>query len=219
MELPSPPANLPSPPFYNVSGIANLRDIGGYSCPAPQSANHASSNSTTDSSGPSYSIARHLVYRSADPSRVTPVGVERLQELGVRVVFDLRSMPEILRHGKEWEGVDKNLKPFREREVRANGAPTTSARPGMSRADTERAIERGELGVPDALKTEQELDQERGVIERVWTPVFSEEDYSPEKIALRYKDYVSQSDEVSLFLSDIQSHHQGCWWLTCGRDL
>jgi len=145
-------------------------------------------------------MARHLVYRSADPSRVTPAGVERLQELGVRVVFDLRSMPEILRRGKEWEGVDKNLKPFRERADRANGASsaTIDARPGMSRRDTERAIERGEVGVPDALRTEQELDQ--GVIERVWTPVFSEEDYSPEKIALRYKDYASASDQVSLAL-------------------
>jgi len=155
MEIPPPPVNLPSPPFYNVSGIANLRDIGGYSCPAPSS----SQASATDSTTSSHSIAKHLIYRSADPSRVTASGLSRLQELGVRVVFDLRSMPEVMRRGKEWEGVDKDLKPFRERDGGAQG-----------------------------------LDDDR-VIERVWTPVFSEEDYSPEKIALRYKDYASQSDE------------------------
>jgi len=73
-------------------------------------------------------------------------------------------MPEILRHGKEWEGVDKNLRPFRER-----GSGAT-----------------------------QSTSADEGIIERVWTPVFSEEDYSPEKIALRYKDYASRSDEVSI---------------------
>lgn len=158
MEIPPPPANLPSPPFYNVPGIANLRDIGGYSCPAPSSPDPASA---TTSNAPSHSIAKHLIYRSADPSRVTPSGLSRLQELGVRVVFDLRSMPEIMRRGKEWEGVEKDLKPFRERS--------------------------------DGGAKDQETEE--GGIERVWTPVFSEQDYSPEKIALRYKDYASASEE------------------------
>ncbi|GAB7343342.1 hypothetical protein MBLNU457_1388t1 [Dothideomycetes sp. NU457] len=163
MEIPPPPANLPSPPFHNVSGIANLRDIGGYSCPAPSS----SKTSATDSNASSYSIAKNLIYRSADPSRVTPSGLSQLRELGIRVVFDLRSMPEVMRRGKEWEGVDKDLKPFRER------SDDISKDQGKNRGD----------------------EKDESVVERVWTPVFSEQDYSPEKIALRYKDYASASDE------------------------
>ena len=67
-----------SPPFVNVAGIANLRDIGGYT-----------------SSTNSHQTTRHnLVYRSADPSKVTPDGLAKLKELGVKKVFDLRSIPE-----------------------------------------------------------------------------------------------------------------------------
>ncbi|KAF1988861.1 hypothetical protein K402DRAFT_351361 [Aulographum hederae CBS 113979] len=41
---------------------------------------------------------------------------------------------------------------------------------------------------------EEEGGEERG-IERVWCPVFAEEDYSPEKVAVRFKDYAREGTE------------------------
>lgn len=83
------PPILP-PPFVNIPGIANLRDIGGYN---PGTKTHQSTR-------------RNLVYRSADPSKVTPDGLAKLKELGVKKVFDLRSIPEIHKQGPEWAGVE-----------------------------------------------------------------------------------------------------------------
>ncbi|EMC93858.1 hypothetical protein BAUCODRAFT_567438 [Baudoinia panamericana UAMH 10762] len=73
---------LPSPPFIDIAGIHNFRGIGG---------EHA---------GPG------LVYRSADPSKATRTGLQKMsQDLGIRTVFDLRSAPEIRREVKEWANV------------------------------------------------------------------------------------------------------------------
>ncbi|KAI4794557.1 hypothetical protein E4T44_09457 [Aureobasidium sp. EXF-8845] len=77
------------PPFVNISGIANFRDIGGYS--------------TTTSTH--QSIRSNLVYRCADPSKIQPSGLAKLKELHVKKVFDLRSIPEISKQGPEWAGV------------------------------------------------------------------------------------------------------------------
>ncbi|THY74838.1 hypothetical protein D6C86_04418 [Aureobasidium pullulans] len=82
------------PPFVNVTGIANFRDIGGYS--------------TTDK----HSIRRGLVFRAADPSKVQPEGLAKLKELGVKKVFDLRSIPEIHKQGPEWQGVEVEKEVF-----------------------------------------------------------------------------------------------------------
>jgi len=74
--------SLPSPPFVEVPGVHNFRGIGG------------------DHAGPG------LVFRSADPSKATRAGLEKMsQDLGIRVIFDLRSTPEIKRDGPEWAGV------------------------------------------------------------------------------------------------------------------
>ncbi|KAI5210734.1 hypothetical protein AUEXF2481DRAFT_31890 [Aureobasidium subglaciale EXF-2481] len=82
------------PPFVNITGIANFRDIGGYS--------------TTDN----HSIRSKLVYRCADPSKVQPDGLAKLKELGVKKVFDLRSIPEISKQGPEWAGVEVEKEVF-----------------------------------------------------------------------------------------------------------
>lgn len=50
--------SLPSPPFVNVPGIANFRDIGGNN------------------------VRRGLVYRSADPSKPTEEGLMKMKDLG-----------------------------------------------------------------------------------------------------------------------------------------
>ena len=99
------------PPFVNISGIANFRDIGGYSTTAP-----------------SYqSIRNNLVYRCADPSKDQSSGLSKLKELGVKKVFDLRSIPEISKQGPEWAGVAVEKEVF---TTRPEGSDTTENLPG-----------------------------------------------------------------------------------------
>ncbi|KAH7390251.1 tyrosine phosphatase family-domain-containing protein [Cadophora sp. MPI-SDFR-AT-0126] len=122
--LPIPEAaSLPSPPFITVPGIQNFRDIGGYPI----------------TSSPNHSIRSSVVYRCADPSKITEEGVIVVQELGITHVYDLRSNNEIERN---------------------------------------KAAGRG--GVV----------QWQGC-ERVFAPVFEDQDYSPEALASRFKDYAS----------------------------
>jgi len=101
------------PPFVNIDGIANFRDIGGYS-------------TTTTSSSPQ-SIRSHVVYRCADPSKVQPSGLAKLKELGVKKVFDLRSIPEISKQGPEWAGVAVEKEVF---TTRPEGSEDTEDLPG-----------------------------------------------------------------------------------------
>ena len=69
--------SLPRPPFVNVEGVRNLRDIGGYS--------------TT----PGYCTRRGLIYRSADFGTCTENGLKQLEALDVKAIFDLRSKHEV----------------------------------------------------------------------------------------------------------------------------
>lgn len=113
-------ASLPSPPFIPIDGIHNFRCIGKY-----------------PTSNPTSITRSDLLFRSAEPSHVTPSGIEALKALKITTIFDLRSLPEIKR-----------------------------------------------------MKTHTPI-VEIGGIERVFVPVFKDRDYSPEVIALRYKDYTS----------------------------
>ncbi|KAH7308539.1 tyrosine/serine phosphatase-like protein [Stachybotrys elegans] len=73
---------LPSPPFVAVPGIFNFRDIGGYPV----------------ASRPGFLLRPGLVFRSGDPSAVTPDGLALLRDrLGLAAVFDLRSHAEVQR--------------------------------------------------------------------------------------------------------------------------
>lgn len=57
--------SLPSPPFIEIDGIANFRDIGGYPTAQPQN------------------VRRNLIFRAADPSKATPHGLQKMKnELG-----------------------------------------------------------------------------------------------------------------------------------------
>ena len=114
-------SSLPSPPFVPVEGIHNFRDLGGYPV----------------SSSPSITVRRNIIFRSAEPSQITPNGIQMIQSLGVTTFFDLRSGPEI-----------------------------------------------------EKLKARTPVIEIEG-IDRVFVPVFADKDYSPEQIALRYKDYAS----------------------------
>lgn len=63
-------SQLPSPPFVDVEGIANFRDAGG----------------EETSSGKS--VVTGLIYRSADPSKATEAGLQKMsQELGMSIAI------------------------------------------------------------------------------------------------------------------------------------
>ncbi|KAI0458486.1 tyrosine phosphatase [Xylaria acuta] len=130
--------HLPSPPFISVPGLPNFRDAGGYEVTSdPPGASSAE--------GKRKMVRRGILFRSSEPSKLTDAGAAQLsQQLGIRLVYDLRSAVEIARslgsgHGfplREWEGS-----------------------------------------------------------ERKFVPVFLDQDYSPEALALRYKNYAAESDE------------------------
>jgi hypothetical protein len=120
---------LPSPPFIQVDGLPNLRDIGGY--PVPGASN--------------YSIRRGVVYRGGAPSSsIDEGGLATIRSLGITHVYDLRSNPEI-----------------------------------------EKAEAAGKGGIVHF-----------GGSERVFAPVFIATDYSPQNLAIRFKNYQSGTPEV-----------------------
>ncbi len=121
-------AALPSPPFIQVEGLPNLRDLGGY--PVPGSKN---------------SIRRGVIYRAGAPSsRIDDEGWTTIKSLGITHVYDLRSNPEI-----------------------------------------EKAEAAGRGGVVEFEGSK-----------RVFAPVFTEVDYSPQNLIVRFKNYQSGSPEV-----------------------
>ncbi|KAM5347156.1 hypothetical protein ACJ41O_010161 [Fusarium nematophilum] len=110
------------PPFHSIPGLPNFRDLGGLPVPI--------------ASRPSHTIKPGVVFRSAEPSRVTPSGIAALQDLKISHVYDLRSQVEIKRYAsaiREWPGA-----------------------------------------------------------ERVFVPVFLDDDYSPEAIAVRFQHYSAE---------------------------
>jgi len=77
-----------SSPFILVDGVPNVRDAGGHACHPPTNANE---HSTTE-----WYIRSGLLFRAAQPSQITPPGVEKLtKNLHVQAVFDFRSKQEI----------------------------------------------------------------------------------------------------------------------------
>ncbi|KAI1108838.1 tyrosine phosphatase [Nemania sp. NC0429] len=132
--------DLPSPPFILVPGLPNFRDAGGY-----EIVSDSPSVTSTQGKGRTKMIRKGVLFRSSEPSRLTDDGAAQLsQQLGIRMVYDLRSTVEITRgldskHGfpiREWEGS-----------------------------------------------------------ERRFVPVFLDQDYSPEALAVRYKNYAAESAE------------------------
>ena len=70
---------LSSPPFVTVEGVINIRDAGGQ----------------LSSTFPDKRVKSGYIFRAGEPSRITEKGKTQLRDLGVKVVFDLRSDTEI----------------------------------------------------------------------------------------------------------------------------
>ncbi|KAF7290093.1 TYR-PHOSPHATASE-2 domain-containing protein [Mycena chlorophos] len=62
------------PPFVHIEGLVNMRAVGGFTAPKTKPI---------------------ILYRCADPSRITPKGKEQFAALGIRDVFDFRADDEI----------------------------------------------------------------------------------------------------------------------------
>lgn len=107
---PTPPSSvgtllLPSPPFISAPGLANLRDIGGYEIPS----------SPSSGSSPRKMVRKGIVFRSADPTKLTEEGVTVMQTLGIKHVYDFRSKQEFGKtpdtEPKEWKGSKRHFVP------------------------------------------------------------------------------------------------------------
>ncbi|KAI0748774.1 protein-tyrosine phosphatase-like protein [Daedaleopsis nitida] len=88
-------STLSAPPFVSIDGIPNVRDFGaGYpsSLPSPTASDSTPSPTRTI-------IKPRTLFRSGEPSRITPQGVEQLRALGIRKIFDLRADVEVAKYG------------------------------------------------------------------------------------------------------------------------
>lgn len=131
---------LPSPPFIDAPGLANLRDAGGYPVGEPATA----------------MVRRGLLFRSAKPVHHTETdGLNALRQLGIKNVYDLRSVTELASEG--------------------------------------------------ALESAATLPNGLDGAQRVFAPVFMEQDYSPAAIASRFKSY-SSGAEVSPSYKHTHTH-------------
>lgn len=76
-------SELPSPPFIQVEGVPNFRDLGGYPC-------------IPGTSNTPHSIRRGHVFRSAQFSRISPTGTSTMTStLNIHTLYDFRSRKEI----------------------------------------------------------------------------------------------------------------------------
>ncbi|TFK64054.1 hypothetical protein BDN72DRAFT_872181 [Pluteus cervinus] len=81
---------LANPPFVQISGVINVRDLGSYS----------------SASNPGKVTRPRLLFRSAELSSVTEEGKTQLRGLGISKVFDLRSDTEIYKYNTPLPQID-----------------------------------------------------------------------------------------------------------------
>lgn len=84
------------PQFVTVPGLSNIRDIGGWPVHDPKSEDV-------------FQVRKGVVYRGPDTATISPEGLTKLKELGIRTVFDIRSKPQIMKAGgvKELDGIQR----------------------------------------------------------------------------------------------------------------
>ncbi|EED14439.1 conserved hypothetical protein [Talaromyces stipitatus ATCC 10500] len=91
----------PPPRFLSVGGVVNIRELGGHSCnglsPTPASKSSPDNKlEVTPRGSDDLRIRPGFLFRSAQPSQITPAGIETLiHELGIKSIFDFRSQTEI----------------------------------------------------------------------------------------------------------------------------
>lgn len=71
--------DLVNNPFIAVEGIFNFRDIGGYPI----------------EKDPLYSFRHNFIFRCANTGNISSEGMQQIQDLGIKTIFDLRSTSEI----------------------------------------------------------------------------------------------------------------------------
>lgn len=89
---------LSKPPFVQIAGVINARDLGSYQ----------------SSTYPGFVTRPGFLYRSADLSRITKEGESQIRALGISRVFDLRSDTEIIKYNSQQsaiEGVETSRAP------------------------------------------------------------------------------------------------------------
>lgn len=84
------------PPFVDVPGLANFRDIGGWPI----------ENENGKATG---KIRKGVFYRGPDTATITDEGIEKLKSLGITTDFDLRSNGQIAKAGgfKQLNGIER----------------------------------------------------------------------------------------------------------------
>ncbi|KAJ5769220.1 hypothetical protein N7520_003779 [Penicillium odoratum] len=107
---------LPSPPFHDVPGIFNFRDLGGYSVQ------------------PSGSVRSNFIFRSALPTKITAAGCDKLvSELHISHIYDLRSDLEVDRDPSSTiTGVDRHHVPVSALKDASPEAMALSIKPYLS---------------------------------------------------------------------------------------
>lgn len=78
--------------WKQIEGVSNFRDIGGWRIANPRFHN------VKPNSGKTY-VRHNLLFRSAHLGKVTSSGLDNMKNLGIKVVFDLRSEGECERDG------------------------------------------------------------------------------------------------------------------------
>ncbi|KAF1945586.1 hypothetical protein EJ02DRAFT_33831 [Clathrospora elynae] len=118
-------APLPSPPFFSIPNVSNLRDPALYP-------------PLTTSSGAR--LRPHVLFRSADVARIDLQGWQSMHALGVAHVFDLRSATEV---EKGWAGiVGKEEQVGGEHGVHGENQKEWEIRPGWLEAMQQAGVKR-----------------------------------------------------------------------------
>lgn len=105
------PMNIPYPPFVNVEGVPNFRDMGGYDCRPPR-APAAFPNQALH-------VRQGFVYRCSELSQISPKGnVTMVEELRIKTLYDFRSEAEAANPRGHPQGVTCiSLPVFRKQDV------------------------------------------------------------------------------------------------------
>ncbi|KAJ5114235.1 hypothetical protein N7456_002769 [Penicillium angulare] len=87
-------SSMATSPFIVVDGVQNFRDLGGYACSHPIQS--SLTNVIDGTRATSWRVRSGFLFRSAQPSQITPAGIETLKKnLNIQAVFDFRSNGEI----------------------------------------------------------------------------------------------------------------------------